>query len=257
MEPQSGIRISVVIPVRDDAPMLERCLEALERQRRAPDEVVVVDNGSSDDSAAVARAHGARVVTEPVAGIPRASSAGYDAATGEVIARLDADSVPGPEWAARIERVFRERPDLAFVTGDALFYGANPVVHWIARHLYIGAMYAVLTPVLGHAPLFGSNMAMRADAWSAVSGRVHREATNIHDDLDLSLQIRAGMGVLRDRSLIVAVSARPFESWRALRRRLGWVLPTVRLHRGRETLRERRRERRRAAAEAGCGPRIT
>ncbi|WP_345751436.1 glycosyltransferase family 2 protein [Microbacterium rhizophilus] len=224
------MRISVVIPVRDDALLLGACLAALAAQTRAPDEVIVVDNGSSDDSGALATAAGARVVTEPIRGIPRAAAAGYDAAAGDVIARIDADSVCPPDWLARVETAFAEDPDLDFLTGDGRFYGAGPLVRWVAEHWYIGLMYAVLTPVLGHSPLFGSNLAMRAGAWHELSPEVHREATDIHDDFDLSLHVRPWMTVRHDRGLVVGVSARPFENWPALRRRLSWVIPTLRLH---------------------------
>lgn len=242
--------VSVVIPVRKDALLLEHCLHALERQTRRADEVIVVDNGSTDDTVAVAERHGARVVSEPVQGIPRASAAGYDEATGDIIARLDADSRPGPDWIERIERTFRDRDDVDFVTGEPRFYGSTPLVHWMGERLYIGGMYAALTPLLGHAPLFGSNMAMRTETWQLLSGEVHREEQRIHDDFDLSFHIRPDMKVLRDRSLVVEVSARPFQDWASLRRRLSYVLPTVRLHLPQEALRRRRRARRQAEASA-------
>lgn len=238
--------VSVVIPVRNDARLLEVCLGALARQTRRADEIVVVDNGSSDDTVDVAERFGARVVTEPIQGIPRASAAGYDAAAGDIIARLDADSRPGPDWVERIERTFRDRPDVDFVTGEPRFYGSTPLVHWMGAHLYIGGMYASMAPVLGHAPLYGSNMAMRASVWRMLSGEVHREETNIHDDFDLSFHVRPGMTVLRDRGLVVEVSARPFQDWASLGRRLSYVLPTVRLHLGQEPLHRRRQARRRA-----------
>ncbi|WP_159500039.1 glycosyltransferase family 2 protein [Microbacterium sp. 18062] len=239
--------VAVVIPVRDDAVLLHRCLTALTLQDRRPGEIVVVDNGSSDDSAAVAARFGARVVSVPIAGIPRAASAGYDAARGDVIARLDADSVPREDWIARIEDAFAGDPGLDFLTGEAIFYGACPLVHWIGRHLYIGGMYAVLTPALGHPPLFGSNMAMRADAWRSVRDGMHRSRRDIHDDLELSFLVAPDMTVRRDRDLVVGVSSRPFATWAALKRRLSWVLPTVRLHWPAQAPWNRRAERRRAA----------
>ncbi|MDQ0642004.1 glycosyltransferase [Microbacterium murale] len=240
------LSISVVIPVRNDARLLELCLQALGEQTRRADEIIVVDNGSTDDTAAVAERYGARVVAEPVPGIPQAASAGYDAASGDIIGRLDADSRPGRDWIERIVQRFQSRPELDFLTGDPRFYGSTPLVRWMGEHLYIGGMYAVLTPFLGHAPLFGSNMAMRTDAWRMLSGEVHRNEQNIHDDFDLSFHIRPGMTVLRDRDLVVDVSARPFKDWASLRRRLSFVLPTVRLHMPQQAPHRRRQARRRA-----------
>ncbi|WP_406245691.1 glycosyltransferase family 2 protein [Microbacterium sp. M] len=247
------LSVSVVIPVRNDARMLEVCLRALGEQARRPDEIVVVDNGSTDETAAIAERYGARLVTEPVPGIPQAASAGYDAATGDIIARLDADSRPGPEWIERIARTFEARAELDFLTGDPRFYGATPLVHWMGRHLYIGGMYAVLTPFLGHAPLFGSNMAMRSRAWRMLSEEVHRDEPHIHDDFDLAFHVRPDMTVLRDRGLVVDVSARPFQNWSSLRRRLSWVLPTVRLHMPEEAPHRRRQARRRASVASPPG----
>lgn len=239
----------MVIPVLNDADFLEPCLAALEHQRRPADEIVVVDNGSTDDSAAVARAHGARVIWEPIKGIPRAASAGYDAATGDIIARLDADSIPGPDWLERIEHAFTTRQGLNFVTGRSRFYGSNRLIHWIGENLYIGAMYTVLPPFFGHMPVFGSNMAMRADTWRELSDEVHREEALVHDDLDLTFHIKPEMTVFYDRDLIVGVSARPFASFAAISRRIRWVFPTVALHWPEQTVRERRRLRRVAATE--------
>ena len=59
-----GHDVTVVIPARDDAVLLDRCLRALARQTREPAEVIVVDNASTDTTGEVARAHGATVVEE-------------------------------------------------------------------------------------------------------------------------------------------------------------------------------------------------
>ncbi|NBX23632.1 MAG: glycosyltransferase, partial [Microbacteriaceae bacterium] len=60
------VTISVIIPSLNDAVLLDQCLSALRSQTRLPDEIVVVDNGSTDNTADVAKSFGARVVEEPV-----------------------------------------------------------------------------------------------------------------------------------------------------------------------------------------------
>ncbi|HEX7835004.1 MAG TPA: glycosyltransferase [Pseudolysinimonas sp.] len=221
--------ISVVIPVRNDAAMLTTALESLAAQTRLPDEIVVVDNGSSDSSAVIAERAGARIVAEPRRGIPFASATGYDNARGELIARIDADTVCPPSWLADIERSFERDPGLDLLTGTAEFYGGTELARRLGRAWYIGGMYWAVTPYLGHPPVFGSNFAMRREVWGELGVEVHRQ-DGIHDDLDLSLHVKPWMQVEYDPDLSVKISARPFDTWDGLTRRLSWVLPTLRNH---------------------------
>ncbi|HQG71141.1 MAG TPA: glycosyltransferase family A protein, partial [Rhodoglobus sp.] len=117
-------RVSVVIPALNDSPMLANCLRALAAQTRLADEIIVVDNGSTDDTAAVALAAGALVIEEPLRGIFPATAAGFDAATGDLLARLDADSVPPADWLQRVVTAFEDDPDLAALSGPGDFYGS-------------------------------------------------------------------------------------------------------------------------------------
>ena len=101
------MRASVVVPTRDRAARLHRLLDRLERQTlpRAAFEIVVVDDGSRDETADVLAAEAARaagplrVVREPVARGPAAArNAGWRAAAAEVIAFTDDDCRPEPGW---------------------------------------------------------------------------------------------------------------------------------------------------------------
>ena len=226
--------VSVVIPARDDAPMLAQCLDALGKQIGLPSdvevEVIVVDNGSSDATATVAHEASARVITEPIAGIPRAASAGYDAARGDLIARVDADSICPPEWLARAIAIFAHDDELSVLTGTGEFYGASELVHRIGKAWYLGGMYWSMTGYLGHPPIFGSNFVMRSAVWHQLRDEVHRSQRTIHDDLDLSLHIKPWMTVRYDPDFVVRISARPFATFSGFRRRLSWVLPTLRNH---------------------------
>ena len=231
--PRAGGRsltVAVVIPVKDDAALLARCLRDLGRQIRPADEVIVVDNDSSDGSARVADAAGARVVVERRPGIPAAAAAGYDAARSDVIVRCDADSRLPPDW---IERLVDRLDGVDAVTGPAVFYDLPRRLRGLSRLFagaYLGAYGLATGLALGHAPLFGSNFAMRRSAWLDVRAAVHRTGTELHDDLDLSFHLGAGHRIRWDQRLVVGISSRPFRDRAALRRRFRRGMHTIRLH---------------------------
>ncbi|MFZ4895986.1 glycosyltransferase family A protein [Plantibacter sp. Mn2098] len=227
------LKVSVVIPARNDAPMLERALQHLASQLRPADEIVVVDNGSTDDTAAVARASqaaGVVVVDEPVPGIWSASSTGYDAATGDIIVRIDADSRPPVDWLAHIEAIFVTMPEVDAVTGPGEFYDGSAIATLLGRNLYLGGYFWSMSLWLGQPPLFGSNFAMRREVWADARGRVHRTDPRIHDDLDLSIHLAPGTRVHYEDTLAVGISGRPFASWSGFGRRIDWAFHTIGAH---------------------------
>jgi glycosyltransferase involved in cell wall biosynthesis len=93
--------VSVVVPARDAAATLGRTLEALAAQQLAePYEVIVVDDGSSDGTAELARAAGARLFRSGGSGAAVARNRGVAEARGRVIAFTDSDCFPTPDWLA-------------------------------------------------------------------------------------------------------------------------------------------------------------
>lgn len=95
MEPAA---CDLVLPCRDEGPALRALLPEVPEGYQ----VIVVDNGSTDDTAAVARAHGARVVHEPRPGYGAAVQAGIDAATSEYVAVMDGDGSFDPREVSRL-----------------------------------------------------------------------------------------------------------------------------------------------------------
>jgi len=106
---RTGPRIAVIIPHRDDAVRLERCLTALVPQladRPGLAEAVVVDNASPADPAPlVARFGGIRCVNETTRGAAAARNRGVAETTAPVLAFLDCDCVPAQDWLARCHDV--------------------------------------------------------------------------------------------------------------------------------------------------------
>ena len=222
--------LSVVIPCRNDGELLSVCLDALAAQTYQPLEVIVVDNGSTDLTAAIAEAHGALVVTEPRVGIGAAAAAGYNQAQGAVIVRCDADSVPSDDWLEKIAARFAADVGLAALTGPGQFYGVSRLRAVTADLLYMRAYFLLMGAAMARWPLFGSNMAIRTEVWEAVQSRVHSTDPEVHDDVDLAFALDPGHRTACDFSLRVGISPRALVGGADLRRRVTRAFHTIALH---------------------------
>lgn len=223
----------------------------LKRQTRPADEIIVVDNSSTDHTAAVCEAAGVRRIPVSLPGIAASTAAGFDAAESGIIARLDTDSRPPTDWLERIEATLDRTGPLSAVSGPAYFYGANRLVCWLGRHVYLRGFFRAVGLLMGHTPLFGSNFALRADVWARLSASVIRENARVHDDFDISYHLRPDMTVTYDPLLQVGVSARPFENFQAMRSRMAMTIETFRVEFAAERPLRRLAERRRWVRKQG------
>jgi glycosyltransferase involved in cell wall biosynthesis len=117
--------ISVVVPVHNGAATLRLCLEALGRTRGPTWECIVVDDGSDDNSAEIARAWGARVVRtgDTPRGPARARNLGAEVARAPLVCFVDADVLVRPETLAEFASLFEADADLTAAFGS---YDAQP-----------------------------------------------------------------------------------------------------------------------------------
>ena len=101
---------------------------------------------------------GAVYLYEPTPGIAAAASAGYDAAGCDLIARLDADSEPPTDWVANLIAAFVDDPELDAITGPGRFPTLPRRSRLLADQTYLRPYFALMGRLLGHPPLFGSNL---------------------------------------------------------------------------------------------------
>lgn len=102
--------LSIVIPVKNDAVGVERCLKSIKAAALASTshgithEIIVVDNGSTDNSAAVARTSGAKTIVAPHLTVAALRNLGAREAVGEYLAFLDADCSVSENWFASVAK---------------------------------------------------------------------------------------------------------------------------------------------------------
>jgi glycosyltransferase involved in cell wall biosynthesis len=214
------MRLSVAIPVLDEEELIGECLEALHRQSDPVDEIIVVDNGSTDDTVDIARAApGVKVIAESRRGITYARNTGFAAATGDILARIDADTLVSPGWATAIRRAFAADPDLAGLAGPAGLTRLSRGDRIIGRTAY-EAFRIVHELTIGEGPLmYGHNMALRRSAWERIRDLVTTGDDRISEDVDIALALHhTRQRVEYEPGMLVTIAAErtmhPAKLWR-------------------------------------------
>ena len=100
------MKVSLIATVKDAGSAIHPFLASLAAQTRPPDEVLIVDGGSTDGTMEALRAAAITVISEPGAGIARGRNIGIAAATHDLIAVTDADCVLARDWLERLLRPF-------------------------------------------------------------------------------------------------------------------------------------------------------
>ena len=182
-----SLRITVVLPVYNEAAILSNCLTALHAQTVPPDEILIVDNNSTDDSVAIARTFpGVQVITEPKQGITHARTAGFDAAKGDIIARIDADTTVAPDWIEVMHNKFLD-PTVDGITGLAGIAELSPKNKiWFTWYYSLFRWWHQRSIGLGPV-LYGFNSAIRATAWQNLRPYLTDGDHMISEDLDVTL----------------------------------------------------------------------
>jgi glycosyltransferase involved in cell wall biosynthesis len=177
--------VSFIIPVRNDARRLEHCLVSVKtgRQAGAEIELVVADNGSTDDSAAVARAAGATVVSLPGVRLGELRNRAVQAARGDVLAFVDADHEIGPDWVPAAVSVLSDDGVAAVGAACRPPSPATWVQRWYDRLRRHPGGQEVVTW------LGSGNMAVRRSAFEQVGG--FDTSLETCEDVDLCRKLRA------------------------------------------------------------------
>ncbi|MEU4690849.1 glycosyltransferase family A protein [Actinoplanes sp. NPDC023714] len=220
------MRISVVVPVFDEERFLGPCLDAIAAQQEPVHEVIVVDNGSEDGTLRLLEGRSRRVALlhEPRRGVQHARNLGFDAATGEVIGRIDADTRLSPGWSRAVRETFEDEGVQA-ATGPVNYYDVG-----MARLIDGGdALFRLAWRRQRLDWLLGANMAIRAAAWWRVRPLMCADP-GVHEDIDLGIHLHQ-----RGERAVFAPGMRAGTSARRIANRFGdyrdYVLMTEKTYR--------------------------
>ena len=110
--------VSIIVAVYNGARTIENCLKGLLSQDYPNDkfEILIVENGSTDDTTAIIERYPVKLLHSPVRGLARARNYGIERATGEIIAMTDADCIADPHWITALVETYKD-PDVGGAGG--------------------------------------------------------------------------------------------------------------------------------------------
>ncbi|MDQ3702940.1 MAG: glycosyltransferase family 2 protein, partial [Chloroflexota bacterium] len=218
------MRLSVYVPCYNGARWIGECLDALIAQSQPVDEVLVVDDGSTDASATIVAGYAPRVrlVRHPRnLGLAVARNTALARTEGEIVASVDADVRATPTWMARLLDGFSS-PRVVAVGGRLLEAHQEQLPdRWRAVHM---AQHAGDLPLRNPPVLPGANVAVRRDVVHALGGYDETFRTN-YEDADLQHRLQAQGYLCRYEPGAVAYHLRSDTASTVLRTYWGWLRP--------------------------------
>jgi GT2 family glycosyltransferase len=180
-------RVSVVVCSHNGERTLGDCLEGLSALDYPDFEVIVVDDGSTDATAAIAAESGFSVITTEHRGLAAARNTGLAAATGEIVAYIDDDARPDPDWLDFLAASFRTSSHVG-IGGPNVEYPGDGLVSQCVARAPGGPVHVLVSDTEAeHIP--GCNSAFRKEALEAVGGFDPRFWA-AGDDVDLCWRLR-------------------------------------------------------------------
>jgi GT2 family glycosyltransferase len=182
-------RFSVVVCSYNGSTTIRDCFDALKKLEYPDFEVIVVDDGSTDCTAAIAQQYGFRVTRSENRGLSSARNTGMEMATGEIIAYIDDDAYPDPHWLTYLASTFLDSRYAAVGGPNIPPPGRGAIADCVANAPG-GPLHVLLSDQEAeHIP--GCNLAIRKSALREIGGFDPQYRT-AGDDVDVCWRLREG-----------------------------------------------------------------
>ena len=195
------VLISVIIPTYNAGRYLDACLSAIRRCLYVPHEIIVVDNGSVDDSRQIADRHGVVLVDCPgPSGPVTARNEGAKFAQGNLLLFVDTDVMIHPDVLHRVLNMFRDQPDVAAVFGS---YDTRPAAqNFISQYKNLLNHFVHQHANSEASTFWGACGAIRSNVFHKIGGFNTQFNKPAIEDIEMGYRLRrAGYSIVLDKQM--------------------------------------------------------
>lgn len=200
------MKVSVVIPVYNEEKYIKKCLDSLLKQVEKPDEIIVVDNNSTDKTIEMVKKYkNIKIIKETIQGMTPARNAGFSQAKYEIIVKCDADSTLSADWIKNIKNDFSHGSSIVAVSmpiklNDIGLVGKSTIPFYI--YMFIPTL------MTGFYYLIGPGYAIKKTVWNKIKDEICLDDKKVHEDIDLSFHLKKHGEIYHDGKNAVFSSAR-------------------------------------------------
>ncbi|MEI6040154.1 MAG: polysaccharide deacetylase family protein [Candidatus Berkelbacteria bacterium] len=176
------IKFSCIIPARNEADYLQKCLTALEKQELKPLEIIVIDNGSTDETKKVIQENNVRYIFEPKVGLTQARQAGFENSKGNWLVYIDADTIVPKNYLTKLSEYINKHPHTIALSNPFGYYDGTKGINLFTQVFF--NCFSVMEKLGLFRFLFGGNFVVKKSIIEEINGfdtdiKFYGEDTNL------------------------------------------------------------------------------
>ncbi len=200
------MRVSVVIPAFNEEKNIKKCLEAILNQEEKADEIIVVDNNSTDKTIDIVKKYkNIKIIKEKKQGITQSRNTGFNKATGDILIKCDADTLLKGDFIKKVKITFSKKKNIAALS----FPLAAHDLFLKEKTIFVFYLYMLIPRlILGYFPTI-TCYAIKKTSWEKIKNSLCKNDKEAHEDIDLSLHLKEkGEKIYHDKKNVVLTSIR-------------------------------------------------
>lgn len=203
------MNVSVIIPVFNEEKNIKKCLESILNQEEKADEIIVIDNNSTDKTIDIVKKYkNIKIIKEKKQGITQSRNTGFNNAKGDILIKCDADTLLKKDFIKKVKITFSKNSKKKNIAALSFPLSAHDFF-LKEKTIFVFYLYMLIPRlILGYYPTINC-YAIKKTAWEKIKNSLCQNDKEAHEDIDISLHLKEkNEKIYHDKKNVVLTSIR-------------------------------------------------